>query len=344
MSRDADSPAYVCPRCGAGVARRDDAYRCLGCGTDYPILCGIPDFRLAPDPYLSLEEERAKAARLHAFGRDHGFDALLDKYYAITCDVPPDQAARFAGYVRGGVARGETALAKLGPAGGGPLLDLGCGAGGLLVAAARQGRPAVGLDIALRWLVIAARRLEEEGLPGRLVCADVETPPFPAASFGAIAAADLFEHLGDPARAARAIRRLATPGARIYVAGANRFTLAPYPLAGLFGVGFLPAGLRRRYLCARLGLDTLRHARLLTPGAVRRRLRAAGLRPLDMAPLEVPPGRGAALGPAARCALPIYAALRTLPVLKQVMVRVGPAFELILERPAVLAGEGRGPP
>jgi SAM-dependent methyltransferase len=342
MSRGAGSPAYVCPRCGGGVARRDDAYRCPDCAAHYPILCGIPDFRLAPDPYLSLEEERAKAARLYVFGRDHGFEALLDEYYGITSDVPPAQAARFGAYVRSGVARGETVLAKLGAAGSGPLLDVGCGAGGLLVAAARQGRPAIGLDIALRWLVIAARRLEEEGLPGRLVCADLHAPPFPAESFGAVAAADVFEHLGDALRAARAIGRLAAPGARIYVAGANRFTLAPYPLAGLFGVGFMPAALRRRYVRARLGLDTLRHARLLTPGAVRRGLRAAGLRPLDLAPLEVPLRRGASLGPAARVVLPVYAAARTLPVLRQIMVRIGPAFELILERPAgAIAEKGK---
>lgn len=331
-------PAFVCPRCRGPLLPEPDGFACTPCATRYPVLFGIPDFRLAPDPYLSLEEERAKAGRLHGLAAEMSFEALLDAYYAMTDDVPGPLATKFAAYVRGGVSRGETVLDRL--AGAGPLLDAGCGAGGLLVAAGRQGRAATGLDIALRWLVIAAKRLEEEGLPADLVCADLRAPPFPDGSFGAIAAVDVLEHLGEQSQASEAIARLAAPGARLYVAAANRHTLAPYPLAGLWGVGVLPRGLRSWYLKARRGLDTLRNATPVAPTAVARRFRRAGLTVQVLAPLEIRPAYGTALGPLARRALPLYAKLRTAPGLGRLIVQASPAFELILVKPEGPGGGG----
>ena len=150
--------AYLCPACRTSVVQQAAGWHCAACDRTYPILCGIADFRLAPDAYLSLADERAKALRLHEFAQGHTFDETVAEYYRITDDVPPDMALRFAAYVRAGVARGAGVLGRLGPAGG-PLLDVGCGAGGLVVAAAMTGQQVTGLDIALRWLVIAQKRL-----------------------------------------------------------------------------------------------------------------------------------------------------------------------------------------
>ncbi len=67
---------------------REGAYGCAKCRQSYPILFGIPDFRLQGDRYLSLEDERAKASKLHAFAEDHDFRELVAFYYSITDDVP----------------------------------------------------------------------------------------------------------------------------------------------------------------------------------------------------------------------------------------------------------------
>lgn len=322
---------YLCPACRTRVTRHEAGWRCADCGRIYPVLCGIADFRLSPDAYLSLADERAKAARLHAFAQDHSFDATVAEYYRITDDVPPDQARRFAAYVRAGDARGAAVLRKLGP-GAGPLLDAGCGAGGLVVAAARAGQPVIGLDIALRWLVIAQKRLAEAGLTAELVCADIAAPPLAPAQFDRIAALDLFEHLPEPAAGARALRRLARPGARLFVTGANRFTLAPYPLAGLWGVGFLPAPLRRRYVTWRRGLDTLRHAIPTSPAGLSRLLRAAGFTRVRAEALDVRtdaaadperPSRGLQV-----VAMMVYQTLRNVPVARGLLTLIGPAFEI----------------
>lgn len=316
---------YRCPACQTTVARQETAWHCPACARKYPILFGIADFRLAPDRYLSLADERAKAALLHAFAQGHTFDETLAEYYRITDDVPSDMALHFAAYVRAGVARGHGVLDQLGAEG--PLLDAGCGAGGLLVAAAEAGQQVTGIDIALRWLVIAQKRLAEAGATADLICADIAASPLPPESFARIAATDLFEHLPDPVLGARALRHLARPGARLIVTGANRFTLARYPLAGLWGVGFLPAGLRRAYVIRRRGFDTLRHAVLISPGQMARLLRAAGFGGVRACAIAVPAGR---TGPSSlqMRAISIYKRLRTVPLAREALTLIGPAFEI----------------
>lgn len=326
---------YICPQCRDSVRHvsAPESYRCASCSLTFPVLFGIPDFRLAPDRYLTLEQERDKAARLHTFAQSHDFDALVAEYYRITDDVPAPQARRFAAYVRGGVARGGAILPKLGAVTERPLLDAGCGAGGLVAAAAAEGRAVCGTDIALRWLVIAAKRLEELGLTAELVCADIAASPFPDGQFGAAAAVDLLEHVDDADETLRALGRAMAPGAPVYLSAANRFTIGRYPLAGLWGIGFMPRPLRRRYVTLRRGLDTLRHATLLSPGALARRLRRAGFAEIRLKALDIPAARPEDLSRAQQFALPLYAALRRRPVLGRLLAAIGPAFEITARRP-----------
>lgn len=328
------SGPYLCPACRSPVQRQAESWDCAACAKVYPVLFGIADFRLAPDPYLSLADERAKAARLHGFAQDHSFAETVAEYYRITDDVPPAMARRFAAYVHAGVARGQGVLDRMaGPElAAGPLLDAGCGAGGLVLAAARAGQDVTGLDIALRWLVIARKRLDEAGVQAELVCADIAAPPFAAGQFSRITALDLFEHLPDPPGTAQRLHALLRPGGRLFATGANRYTLAPYPLAGLWGVGFLPAPLRRRYVIWRRGFDTLRHARLLSPYGLAGLLRRAGfgsitLRALDIGPDQSQTDQIQTGSRLKKFILQLYRLLRTVPVIRGLMVLTGPAFE-----------------
>ena len=72
---------FVCPECRARVEEGDGGYYCACCTRSYPILLGIPDFRVRGDLYLSLEDERAKAALLHEFAAKHDFRELVAYYY-----------------------------------------------------------------------------------------------------------------------------------------------------------------------------------------------------------------------------------------------------------------------
>jgi SAM-dependent methyltransferase len=328
------SRRYVCPACRMPLNAAPAHWHCGTCGRDYPILFGIPDFRLGPDRYLSLDDERAKAARLHKFADDHSFAETLDEYYRMTDDVPPDMARRFAAYVHAGEARGDLALERLAPASG-PLLDVGCGAGGLLVAAARRGQDATGADIALRWLVIAQKRLNEAGLSAELVCADVHALPFDVAGFERIAATDLFDHLADQPAAARSLRRQLAPNGRLFVTGTNRFCLTPHPLAGLWGVGVLPRRLRSRYVIWRRGIDTLRHANLTSPWELGAVLRRAGLEKLTVSPISVPRIQVSDQSWRQNTIIRLYTHMRRLPLIRPLMVAIGPAFEVSARATAI---------
>lgn len=337
--------AYVCPQCGAAVSLQSSSYVCAECDIQYPVLCGIPDFRLESDRYLSLDEERTKATRLHVYSQTHSFAETVAEYYRITDDVPPDMAKRFADYVLAGEARGRTLMSNSAFANreNNTLLDAGCGAGGTVVAAARAGQSVTAIDIALRWLVIAQKRLAEEGLDAELVCGDIAKPPFPDAEFDRILASDLFEHIPDTAVAARSINALLVPGGRLLATGANRFTLASYPPAGLWGVGFMPTETRRRYVVWRRGLDTLRYQNMQTPTGLEQALAAAGFECTRKAPMTVSPDRGRTFGAPKRYALGLYRLLCSNALTRKLLLHVGPVFEITARRASSVPSSERAP-
>lgn len=96
------------------------------------------------------------------------------------------------------------------PGAAGPLLDAGCGTGGLLrrLAEEMRERDSIGLD----FMPEAARRAAAKS--GRPVTAgDANRLPFPDASFGAAVSIDVLCHAGvDPARALAELRRVLRPG------------------------------------------------------------------------------------------------------------------------------------
>ena len=321
---------YVCPACQGGLESIEIGYHCSPCNKSYPILCGIPDFRLSSDRYLSLSDERKKAQYLHDFGREHTLNALVEEYYRITDDVPQNSAKQFAAYVLNGEARGAEILGAL-PSTIGNCLDIGCASAGTILAAKRRGINITGVDIALRWLVIGAKRLSEVGLTGNLVCADAAALPFRPNQFDTVIAADFLEHIEDPAQAISALNLQLAPEGIIYFSAANRYTLAPYPLAGMWGVGFLPDKLRRQYVLARKRVDTLRNATLMSPSILSRLVEREGLTIISRAPLSIPPN-AASLATIRSSLIKIYRALRKIPVVRELMLLLGPAFEVVAQQ------------
>ncbi|HYM13346.1 MAG TPA: hypothetical protein VEU62_21590, partial [Bryobacterales bacterium] len=120
----AANPApFVCPRCKGRLEYTADSYYCDRCRLRFPVLCGIPDFRLAPDRYISIDDDRRKGRRLFEEAARRSFAEMLDYYYSITPEVPPDLARKFTAHALAEVEIGEAALAELPgdlPRGGGP--------------------------------------------------------------------------------------------------------------------------------------------------------------------------------------------------------------------------------
>ena len=111
------------------------------------MVAGLLDLRLESDRYLDLASERARAERLAAIAATTDVMGLATAYYAMT-DEADDRRQRFLG----GTSREAWFGAKRGGAAaeGGGVLEVGCGTGGLLVAAARAGIAVVGVDVASR--------------------------------------------------------------------------------------------------------------------------------------------------------------------------------------------------
>src|SRR5438045_1198810 len=189
----------ACPACAKSLVRDERSYHCIACDRYYPIRFGIPDFRLAPDPYISIDDEVKKIERFSSPRRS--FAESVKKYYELTPESPPELHKHYLAAMEASVDRGSGILRKVRarhPAlGREKLLDLGCGTGGMSIAAARQYNQVIGVDVALRWLVMASLRLEEEGVAVPLICANAESLPFKENVFDVVVSDAVLEHVRD---------------------------------------------------------------------------------------------------------------------------------------------------
>ena len=227
---------------------------CDACQREFPIVAGIPDFRLNPDPYIAIQEDREKGERLRIAGQGRSFEDLVRYYYSITPDHPADLARRRIRHALAEVEIAQSVLreADLLPARrAGALLDVGCSTAALLVAASGGFESLVGVDVAFRWLVVGQVRLREARIEAALVCANAEALPFPERAFQALTATDLIEHASDPAAAVREAHRvLATGGTTLWTTN-NRYAPLAEPHVGVWGVGYLPRTWQARYVARR---------------------------------------------------------------------------------------------
>ena len=269
---------YCCPRCKAALTSATYAYTCTACNAHYPIILGIPDFRVFPDPYIDIVEDRRKAERIFERAAVSDFSALVEYYWSITPDTPPEMARRFTAQAVGAVERGRHLLdahsvvkTKLQEPDA-CVLDLGTRAGGLLMAAAERGQMSIGIDIAFRWLIIARKRLEDARLKARLVCCCAEFLPFRNDTFNLVVAENLLEHTARQQQCIEEAHRALKPGGVFFATTWNRLALAPEPHVRLWGVGWLPLGLAKRYVKLRKGVN-YDHVRLLSAFQLARLLR-----------------------------------------------------------------------
>lgn len=275
---------WVCPGCHGdldGDPVHGAAYHCDQCEREYPVVLGIPDFRLQPDPWISFEDDRARAEQLDAAAGRLRFDELVRLYWEMTPGTPAPAASRFTAFVLTAEQRSREWLdlnQDEDPAEGrrqGPWLELGCGTGDMLVAARRAGHAIAGVDIALRWLVVARRRLADAGVDATLVCANAEHLPFPAASFSRVLSLGTLEHCRDPEVVLTESRRVLQAGGEMRLRTVNRFTLTREPHVGVWGVGLVPRRWADRYVSWRNGQRYLHH-RPLSSRELRRSLRRSG--------------------------------------------------------------------
>jgi len=334
MSMEAE---YCCPRCKGTLTSLTDSYHCPACRAQYPIILGIPDFRVFPDPYIDIEADHQKGRRIAEHARDSNFKELVEYYWSLTPDEPTEMARRFTVHALAAVERGRYLLnahsavkTKLKEPNA-RVLDLGTRTGGLLVAAADHGHKTIGIDIAFRWLIIARKRLEEAGQSAQLVCCCAEFLPFRERSFDVVLAENVLEHAAQQRQLIEETHRVLKPGGIFFATTWNRLALAPEPHLRLWGIGWLPRQVAKRYVKLRKGMN-YDHVRLLSVFQLARMVRRT---PFRRCAIRLPTFSAAELAnvsSAQRLTVELYHRIKDWPLFRGLLRIFGPVLHLVCVR------------
>ncbi len=263
---------WRCPHCrGTLGARADAAVECASCGTVYPAVAGIPDLRIDASSWIDCDEDREQARHIaeeladldltevvrHVFRAVRNLKGEKAEYRTRRVLEEPHRLRReITGWLDAATCEG-------------PFLDLGCGPGTLLAAAAADGRVGIGLDVSMVWLVVAKRLIEAFGGTPILAAGFAESLPLADGAVSGVVSLDVIEHVGDQAAYLRELDRVTAVGGALALATPNRFSLAPEPHVRVWGVGWLPRRWQQPYAERRSGMSYA-YTRLLSTWEMRR--------------------------------------------------------------------------
>jgi 2-polyprenyl-6-hydroxyphenyl methylase/3-demethylubiquinone-9 3-methyltransferase len=164
---------------------------------------------------------------------------------------------------------------------GARVLDVGCGAGLLSEAMAREGASVTALDLAPELIDVAQLHLLESGLKVdyRLVSVEDLAAQEPGA-FDVVTCMEMLEHVPDPGSVLAACARLLRPGGRLFVSTLNRTPLA-----------FATAIVGAEYLAGLLPKGTHDYKSFIKPAELAAWLRDAGFELEDVSGLGYDPIR-----------------------------------------------------
>lgn len=326
---------FCCPMCKGALSFRENEYSCPACSKKYPIILGIPDFRVFPDPYIDFEDDHKKAGHLAEQYHRLDFMGLVRLYWKMTPEVSEVRAERFIRRTVALVEKGDECLSLIESLteherlrGFNRVLEIGCGTGGFLVAAKRKYDHVVGADIAFRWLVVARKRLEELKLNIPLVCCCAEYLPFLDTRFDIILAEDVLEHVRSQESTLGECRRVMTKQGTLFLATPNRFSLTPEPHVRVWGVGFLPRKWMNGYVKLVKGIS-YQNIKVLSFMELRRLLNKCLLPNHCILLPSISNEEARYFSHVQRMQLTIYNVVKQIPALRLILYVVGPYFNVV---------------
>ena len=329
---------YCCPQCQGEVAARGAGYECPRCCRIYPIVLGIPDFRVYPDPYIGFTDDHAKGRLLLRIAEKEGYDfeEMLRLYWRITPEVPADRAEHYVRSACLSVDRGSRTAASILsriPSIRIPrrVVEIGCGTGGFLVGSATHFPEIVGVDIAFRWLVIARKRLEQHRLFIPLVCACAEHLPFKSGTIDVVVADAVIEHVRNQTGLLREASRVLGDDGILQLTTVNRLSLTIEPHVRLWGIGFLPRSWMEPYVKFRRDISYRQH-RLLSAFELSRLLKASGFGAHQLYLPSLGENELAGMSDGERMLFGLYCFLRRLPVISRLLILVAPLLEVMASK------------
>lgn len=303
---------------------------CVSCVATYEVVAGIPDLRIDAPVWIDCVEDREQARYMAEFMAGEDLETIIRHVFRVVRGRKADNVEfrtrlvlsapeRLRSEIIGWLDEATRAA---------PFLDLGCGPGMLLAAAAAEGRSGIGVDVSMVWLVVAKRLIESYGGTPVLAAGFAEALPLEDASVRGVISLDVIEHVGDEVSYLREIDRVTAAGGMLALATPNRFSLGPEPHVRVWGVGWLPRSMQQRYAESRSGMSYA-YTRLLSTFEARRLIRRHTS--FDFRLLAPPiPDDAIAIASARRALLArIYNRAVRLPFLHLVALGVGAFFRVV---------------
>jgi SAM-dependent methyltransferase len=110
----------------------------------------------------------------------------------------------------------------------------------MMVAASRPDARWIGVDVGYRWLVLAASRLRDRGLPAMLVCAGADRLPIADGAVDLVAAESLYENAPSAPAALAESARVLRSGGWLCLTTPNKLSVGPDPHVGMPLGGWMP--------------------------------------------------------------------------------------------------------
>ncbi len=252
----ADMAIWCCPLCHGRLAFSEAAATCTSCGHVYEMVAGIPDLRVQGAAWIDFDEDIEKAKWLYRTSMSLTTEQTIERLYSSR----PGWSLSLAQYRTRQVVEAAERLKEdvvgwldfctQGPR---PFLDLGCGGGQLLAAAASQGRHGVGIDVSMEWLIVAQRLIADRGGKPVLAAAMAEALPLKTGAIEGVVSLDVIEHVGDMGAYLREIDRITSEKGVCALSTPNRYSLTSEPHIFVWGVGLMPRRWQKAYVKWRSG-------------------------------------------------------------------------------------------
>ena len=279
---------WICPACSGDLVSEPEQLSCAACDRTYPLVAEMPDFRGEEAAWIDFDRDHDRAIRVDKIVRTEGLEAAILDVFRTSRGFSERKSRFRTSQVRAGADKYELQLDDwLSGIQAEPILEVGVGPGQLAVALARRGHVPHGIDVSMEWLAVAKHWVRAQGLEPVFAGALSENLPIADGSMGSVVSLDVIEHVGDQGRYLSEMTRVLKPGGEFALVTPNRYSLAPEPHVGVWGVGYLPRALQGRWVRFRADVS-YDYNRLLSVWELRRLFRAnGGLVPqIDFPPID----------------------------------------------------------
>ncbi|NOX93555.1 MAG: methyltransferase domain-containing protein [Alphaproteobacteria bacterium] len=244
------SMEWACPSCHGTLEKETDNLRCISCNREYGVVAGIPDLRMAAPTWIDFDADRERALLIDELVKSDGLASAIVDVFVTSRGKTVEQAKYRCQQIFQGIEKNVSEIHNwLAPAFvSKDTIEIGCGGGQLLAAAASGGKVIAGLDASLEWLVIAKHLVRRSGGNPVLAAGLAEHLPIADGAMGGVISLDVLEHVVDQGAFVSEITRVMRTGGSFALATPNRFTLGLEPHVSVWGVGFLPVRLQKPWV------------------------------------------------------------------------------------------------